>query len=65
VIRIDILLKRLEEEQASFAKEALQQPQGHEAFDYGRAVGLYAGIERVKTIVMEIVTDQDRKAFDL
>jgi hypothetical protein len=64
-MRIDMLLRRLEEEQALFAKEALQQPQGHEAFDYGRAVGLYAGFERAKDILVDILADQDRRDYDL
>jgi hypothetical protein len=64
-MRIDMVLRRLEEEQTQFAKEALQQPQGHDAFDYGRAVGLYAGLERAKDILISIVADQDRKDYDL
>ncbi len=60
-----MLLRRLEEEQAQFAKEALQQPQGHDAFDYGRTVGLYAGLERAKDILIEIIQDQDRRDYDL
>jgi len=64
-MRVDMLLRRLEEEQALFAKEALQQTQGHEAFDYGRVVGLYAGLERAKDILIGILADQDRKDYDL
>lgn len=60
-----MLLRRLEEEQTQFAKEALQQPQGHGGFDYGRAVGLYAGLERAKDILIGILADQDRKDYDL
>jgi hypothetical protein len=65
MVRIEVLLRRLEEEQAQLAKETLQQPQGRDAFDYGRAVGLYAGIEHVKTIVINMVAERDRKDFDL
>ena len=60
-----MVLRRLEEEQTQFAKEALQQPQGRDAFDYGRSVGLYAGLERAKDILVGILADQDRRDHDL
>jgi hypothetical protein len=64
-MRIDMVLRRLEEEQTQFAKEALLQPQGHGAFDYGRSVGVYAGLELAKDILIGIVADQDRRDYDL
>ena len=64
-MRIEILLKRLEDEQKKFAIEALEQPQGREAYDYGRLVGIYAGLEHAKAVLMEFVAEKDRRDFDL
>ena len=64
-MRIDFLLKRLEEEQIELAKNTLQQPHGRDAFEYGRAVGLYAGLERARTILLDAVDEKDRKTMDL
>jgi hypothetical protein len=60
-----MLLQRLETEQAQLAKEALEQPSGREAFDYGRAVGIHAGIERAKIVLLDMVREHERKGFDL
>lgn len=60
-----MFLQRLETEQAQLAKEALERPAGRDVFDYGRAVGLYAGLERAKQAIIEMVAEHERKGFDL
>lgn len=60
---VDVLLRKLEEEQARLAKEALQQPQTPHEFSYGRAVGLYAGLEHAKTILLELIDDKNKRDF--
>lgn len=64
-MRIESLLQRLETAQAQLAKEALERPTGKDSFDYGRAVGLYAGLELAKTTLIETVAERERKDFDL
>ncbi len=64
-MKIEVLLQRLEEEQALLAVETLTQPSGREAYDFGRAVGLYAGIERAKIVLLEMVREHERRGFDL
>jgi tetrahydromethanopterin S-methyltransferase subunit G len=64
-VRIESLLQRLETTQAELAKEALGRPTGRDAFEYGRAVGLYAGLELAKTTLIEMVSEHERKGFDL
>lgn len=64
-MKIDLLLKRLEQAQLELAKSALQQPQGRDAFDYGRAVGMYAGLEHAVNVLLDLVAEKDRKDFDL
>lgn len=64
-MRIESLLQRLETAQAQLAKEALERPTGKESFDYGRAVGLYAGLELAKNTLIEMVSEHERKGFDL
>lgn len=60
-----MFLQRLETAQAELAKEALERPAGREAFDYGRAVGLHAGLELAKQTIIEMVAEHERKGFDL
>ena len=64
-MRIESLLQRLETAQAQLAKEALERPTGKEGFDYGRAVGMYAGLELAKTTLIETVSEHERKGYDL
>ena len=63
-MKLEHLLQRLEAERAKLAHEALQHPQPGE-FNYGRAVGLYAGIEMAKRILIDTVAEKERKDFVL
>jgi hypothetical protein len=55
----------LEATQAQLAKEALERPTGKDSFDYGRAVGMYAGLELAKSTLIEMVSENERKGYDL
>ena len=58
-------LQRLEAEQAAFAVEALAKPADHGLFDYGRVVGVYQGLEMAKNALLAMVSEDERKGFDL
>lgn len=58
------MLQRLEMEQAKLAHEALQHPQAGD-FNYGRAVGMYAGLDLAKRTLLDLVAEKERKDFDL
>lgn len=60
-----MFLQRLETEQAQLAKETLERPSGREAYDFGRAVGMYAGLELAKQTIIHMVAEHERKGFDL
>ena len=60
-----MLLQRLDVEQAALAREALERPAGRDPFDYGRAVGLYAGLEHAKAVMLDMISERERKDFDL
>jgi len=64
-MRIEVLLQRLEQSQADLARDALQQPQGRDTFEYGRVVGIYAGLELAKTVLLDTVAEKERRDFDL
>ena len=64
-MKLETLLQRLETEQARLASEALAQPSGRDAFDYGRAVGMYAGLEHAKRVLVELVAERDKRDFHL
>lgn len=64
-MKIDMLLRRLDEEQARLAHESLRQPQSRDAFEYGRVAGMYAGLQLAKDALIEFVAEKDRRDFDL
>jgi hypothetical protein len=64
-MKIEVLLQRLELEQARIASDALGHPAGKDGFDYGRAVGMYAGLEHAKRTLIELVAEKERRDFNL
>jgi hypothetical protein len=64
-MRIEVLLQRLEQSQADLARDALEQPQGRDLFEYGKVVGIYAGLELAKTVLLDTVAEKERKDFNL
>ena len=64
-MNIAIFLKAIEDAQAQLARDALSKPAGRDVFDYGRAVGMYAGLEHAKDLIVGLVAERERKDFDL
>jgi hypothetical protein len=63
-VRLENLLQRLEQEQATLAHQSLQQPIPGD-FHYGKAVGMYAGLEMAKRVLIDLVAEKDRRDFNL
>ena len=53
-MKIEMLLQRLETEQARLAREALEHPSGREPFDYGR-------LEHAKRTLIDMVAERETK----
>lgn len=64
-MRIETLLQRLEQAQADLARDALQQPQGRDLYEYGKVIGMYAGLELAKTTLIDMVAEKERKDFNI
>lgn len=62
-MRIETLLQRLEAEQSAMAVEAMERPSGKTEFDYGRVIGIYAGLQRAKDILIETVAEANKRDF--
>jgi hypothetical protein len=62
-MRVEILLRRLEDEQKTLAIEALSRPQGKDGYDYGRVVGIYAGLEQAKNLILDTMAEKEAKDF--
>lgn len=62
-MRIETLLQRLEAEQSAVAVEAMERPSGKTEFDYGRALGIYAGLQRAKEVLIDTVAEADKRDF--
>lgn len=63
--QIEPLLQRLKTEQALIAQEALAQPQHRDTFEYGRVVGIYAGLQRAADVLIDLVKEQEERGFNL
>ena len=47
------------------AKEALAQPQSRDAFEYGRVVGMYAGLERAVNVLFDLIKEDEERGLKL
>lgn len=57
---IDTLLRRLEDEQAEHSKQALSMATNRTEFGYGQVVGMYAGLERAKELILSMLEAAER-----
>lgn len=64
-MKIETVIQRIEQEQSMLSREALAKPAGRESFDYGRVVGMYAGLEQAKQAILAMFDEKERKNFDL
>lgn len=64
-MRVEILIRRIEDEQVLLARDALSRPQGKDAYDYGRVVGIYAGLEQAKSLISDLMAEKEAKDFFL
>lgn len=63
-MRLETLLQRLEAEQATLARQTLEQPIPGD-FNYGKAVGMYAGLELAKRALIDLVAEKEKRDFIL
>ena len=56
---IDKVLNAITQAQQELAIAALRTPNSHDAFEYGRMVGMYAGLERALEVIMSTIKEED------
>jgi len=54
---LEIIIKRLLEEQSRVAHETMEQPGDGSPFEYGRRAGRYAGLGRAIAIIEETLAE--------
>jgi hypothetical protein len=64
-MRVEVLVRMLEDLQKQFASATLSHPSGKESYDLGRAVGVYAGLAMAINLIMETIADEESGKFDL
>lgn len=64
-MRVEQYLQYLEDAKTKLARETLERPAGRDPFDYGRAVGMYAGLDHAKALLIEMFAEKERKDFNL
>ena len=60
-MRVEMLLRVLETQQADLAKSLLASPLGRDAFEFGRSSGLYHGLEMAKNAIIDFYEEADKK----
>ena len=56
---IERAIMNLERELTALAEAALDHPQSRDAFEYGRMVGMYAGLKRAREVLISTITVED------
>jgi len=56
---IDKVLNAITQAQQELAIAALRTPNSHDAFEYGRMVGMYAGLERALEVIMSTIKEEE------
>lgn len=60
-MNIAAVLHRLETERRNAATEAMERPGGRGEFDYGRAVGFYAGLAHAKDVIEAMYSEEEER----
>lgn len=55
---LDDVISAIERERAAHAHAALAMPGGHESFDYGKACGIYAGMQAALDIIEKVLEER-------
>ena len=63
-MRIEDVITLLKNEQAAVAVQALEKPSA-DLFAYGRAVGMYAGLDRAMALILGKIDEQERRDNNL
>lgn len=53
------LFSKLKAEQDALASSALRSPNARDSFEYGRVVGMYAGLEKAIAILLTLYEKED------
>ena len=56
---IDKVLNAITQAQQELAIAALRTPNSHDAFEYGRMVGMYAGLERAIEVILSTIKEDE------
>lgn len=64
-MRPEVFIQRLEELQATFTKQSLASPAARDLFEYGRVVGVVAGLEMAKSTVFEMLGEERKREREL
>ena len=56
---IDKVLNAITNAQQELAIAALRTPNSHDAFEYGRMVGMYAGLERAIEVILSTINEDE------
>lgn len=64
-MNLNTLLEKLDLERSKFSHEALSKPRGNDAFEYGRAVGIYAGLCLARDVAVAVQQEENEKRSNI
>ena len=60
-MKVETVLARLDEEMLRVARDAVETPREGTSYEYGRMIGLYAGLALAKETVVNLYADKDER----
>lgn len=64
-MRAEDVVRLLDTKRDEIAHQSLKQPARPTEFEFGRSVGLYAGLTVAREAVLAMFAERERKDFDL
>lgn len=61
MVEVEHILKAVAQRRDEHAKVALTRPSGRDAFEYGKAVGMYTAFETTLAVINELLEADDKK----
>jgi hypothetical protein len=63
-VRIEPTVQRLDAKLSEVAHQLLHTPSGRDAFEFGRAVGIYAGLRMAKELLLNFYEEERKASFE-
>jgi hypothetical protein len=63
-VRVEATVQKLDAKLNETAHQLLHTPPGRDAFEFGRAVGIYAGLTMAKQVLLNFYEEERKASFE-